>query len=68
MPRQPAQLFWASKRLDGTIHVRRYFRNDPEQHDVEHDPAMTDHWGPYEAYSYTDACAEAEQVLGDHYF
>ena len=55
---------WIAQRFkDGTITVLAYDRNDAIE--VMYDQSADDTWGPYEADSYEDALAEAEQVLGD---
>ena len=57
-------MFWACKRIDGTIHVHRCDELTVE--DAEQDPYVTDTWGPYSALGYMEARAEAEQILGDN--
>ena len=59
-----SKLWWAYKHLDGTVRVQRFLRHGEDKQDAESDPYVEDMWGPFDAPSYDEAVAEAEQVLG----
>ena len=60
-----AKFWWAYKHLDGSIHIKRFLGAGKDKQEAEKDPYVQDMWGPFEAQSFEDAQAEAEQVLGE---